>query len=227
MNFCKSITSFTVAVLLIVFGAASVFAATIVVIDPAHGGDDIGVEAGSSAKEKDIVLKIARYVQEDLNKSAAFNVKMTRSDDRNLSNEARQKFAQDLSPATFVSIHINAGFDENTAGFEIYCLGFTSGANGQKDESKAIMKDMQRNRYINDSVKLASSLEKALSDALPRKSRGVQQTPSVILKDLKLPAAVVEIGFVSNSEEIKNLLKEDEQRRVGKAIAKGIRNALK
>ncbi|MEI7590261.1 MAG: N-acetylmuramoyl-L-alanine amidase [Deltaproteobacteria bacterium] len=215
----------TIAVLLC---SNTAYAATnVIVIDPAHGGEDKGVILTNKVSEKDITLKIARFVKEEMDKDGLIKVKLTRLDDRNISTKERHDFVATVNPSAFVSIHLNAGFDKKTTGFEIFFVGSIAKLNGQSEESEAILKDMQQNRYINEGIKIASAIEKTLSESFPKRSRGIQQITSPTLEGIKIPTVIVEVGFASNVDEANKLQKESEQRKIAKAISSGLRKALK
>lgn len=193
-----------------------------VVIDPAHGGQDTGVKISDKIGEKDITLAIALALQKELAKDGNFEIILTRGADKTISFEDRRKEILKRKPDVFLSLHINAGFGKNAAGFEIYYPGFKALAD-QKKQGKRVSKDVN-NKYLNDSVRLAQIIQKKLDTLFPRKGRGLREADTPILEGLNIPAIVVEIGFATNPDEKKKLLSAGSQTEIAKTLAKGIKS---
>lgn len=90
-----------------------------VMVDPGHGGSDLGAARGS-IKESEIVLKVARQLAEMLADDPRFKVSLTRNDDQKVSLPARTQMAEKLQAELFISIHLNSSPDSKARGFEIY-----------------------------------------------------------------------------------------------------------
>ena len=192
-----------------------------VVIDPAHGGQDTGVKITEKVAEKNITLAIALALQKELAKDDNFEILLTRDSDKTISIEDRRKEISKIKPDVFLSLHINAGFSKSAAGFEIYYPGFSNSAD-QKKQGKGGPKDT-KNKYLNDSVRLAQIIQKKLDTLFPRKGRGLREADTPILEGMNIPAVVVEIGFASNPEERKKLLSEKNQSEIAKTLTKSIK----
>jgi N-acetylmuramoyl-L-alanine amidase len=123
----------------------------------------------------------------------------------------------------FISLHVNAGFGNKATGYEIFFPGFKTPATDQ-NESKAILKDMEQNKYLNDSVRLAQMIQRNMENVFPRKGRGLRDAPMPILGDLSIPAVVLEVGFATNTDDRKKILNEKTQQAIAQALAKGIRD---
>ncbi len=193
----------------------------LVVIDPAHGGQDTGVKITDKVGEKDITLAIALALQKELAKDGNLEIVLTRNADKEISFEERRKNISKIKPDAFLSLHINAGFGKSATGFEIYYPGF-------KDitDQKKQVKDGQReakNKYLNDSVRLAQIIQKNLDTLFPRKGRGLREAETPILEGINIPAVVVEIGFGTNPEERKKLLSVGSQSEIAKTLARSIK----
>ncbi len=193
----------------------------LVVIDPAHGGQDIGVKITESVGEKDVTLAIALALQKELAKEGNWEIVLTRDADKAISFEDRRKAIAKIKPDLFLSLHINAGFGKSAAGFEIYYPGFKD-ITDQKKQVKDGQKDV-KNKYLNDSVRLAQILKKNLDTLFPRKERGLREADTPILEGMNIPAVVVEIGFATNPEERKKLLAANSQSEIAKTLAKSIK----
>ncbi len=192
-----------------------------VLIDPAHGGEDTGVFA-DKLREKDLTMNLALLVREEAQKGENLLVRLTRSTDRTMSIAERIKTAGDFNPECLISLHVNAGFGKQASGYEVYFPGFRQNVS-EKGDSSLILKDMAKNRSLNDSVRLAQHVQAALETVFPRKGRGLRDAPSPLLYGLTIPGLVVEVGFATNPEERKKLTREDTQRAVARALVKGLR----
>ncbi len=208
----------------IVFGVPYLSAAEkkhLVMIDPAHGGQDTGVKITDKVGEKDITLAIALALQKELAKEGHLEIVLTRNADKEISFEERRKNISKIKPDVFLSLHINAGFGKSSTGFEIYYPGFKD-ITDQKKQVKDGQKDA-RNKYLNDSVRLAQIIQKNLDSLFPRKGRGLREAETPILEGINIPAVVVEIGFGTNPEERKKLLSTSGQSEIAKTLARGIK----
>jgi len=201
--------------------------ADVIVIDPAHGGEDFGVRVGR-AIEKDITLQVAFYLRQKLQDGGAM-VQMTREKDKKISINLRQKSANMAPTLLLVSLHLNAAFDKKQEGFEIYLGDFhkiSNGSEGAGGGQNQILGDMLRNHIFNEGVRFATSIEKAMISVLGRKSRGIRQAPMPIFKGASVPTVVIEIGFATNPQEQEKILTKEYQQRIASAIAQGINDAL-
>jgi N-acetylmuramoyl-L-alanine amidase len=207
-----------------VFSANQIQGKKVIVIDPAHGGSDRGVELSGHVREKDFTLQVARLMEKELVQSGQFEVRLTRTADTAVSMEERLKIIRSAKADVVISLHVNAGFDKKSSGYEIYFPGFKSLPGGQND-SKAILKDMVKNKYLNDSVRLAQMVGKNLTVIFPRKNRGLRDAPVPLLEGLTIPAVVVEVGFATNTGDCELLLNETTKQALAKALSKGIRDA--
>jgi N-acetylmuramoyl-L-alanine amidase len=195
-----------------------------VVIDPAHGGDDPGVVV-DNLREKDITLKIALLMAQEVKKTADIDLHLIRSTDKTMTVSERYGSVKVMNPHCFLSLHVNAGFGKKAAGYEVYFPGFRYPANGGGD-SAAILKDMEKNSYLNNSVELAHHILAGLESVFPRNGRGLRDAPNPLLDTLTCPGLLVEIGFATQTEERKNLSDEETQRKIARALMKGLRNYL-
>lgn len=198
----------------------------VVVIDPAHGGKDGGVSLTRSVSEKDITLAVATLIKRNLEDSKTLTVKFTRMGDTDVALADRVGAAIKANADLFISLHVNAGFEKESAGYELYFPGFKGqeGSKGApKGESAAIVRDMVRTKHLNESVRFAQILERRLDPVFPRMDRGVRDAPLLILQNLNIPAVVLEIGFSTSPNDRKKLQDESIQAAVAKAVADGVR----
>jgi len=196
----------------------------LVIIDAAHGGADAGVMVTDKIQEKEVTLILAQLLQKELAKSPDIQTQLTRTSDKTISNAERMKMVKAASgEVLFISLHVNAGFGNKATGYEIFFPGFKTPATDQ-NESKAILKDMEQNKYLNDSVRLAQMIQRNMENVFPRKGRGLRDAPMPILGDLSIPAVVLEVGFATNTDDRKKILNEKTQQAIAQALAKGIRD---
>ncbi|MBN1546656.1 MAG: N-acetylmuramoyl-L-alanine amidase [Syntrophaceae bacterium] len=216
-------------VLLLLLAVPSVFAEPVgkrshlVLIDPAHGGTDSGVTISSRVAEKNVTLAIALSLKKYLEAAdPKIKVQMTRSADKTVSVDDRIGMVKSSKPDLLISLHANAGFGPEASGFEIIIPGQkkVNGNVGIPD----IVKDMEKTKYTNDSVRLAQKIQKSLEKVFPRKSRGIRQVPVPILTALYAPSICVEMGFLTNKHDKDKLLDKEGQQDIAGAIGRGIRD---
>ena len=198
----------------------------VVVIDPAHGGKDEGVKLSGNVSEKDITLALATLVKRYLEDSKNLVVRFTRMGDTDVALADRVGAAIKANADLFISLHVNAGFEKGSAGYELYFPGFKGqeGAKGApKGESAAIVRDMVKTKYLNDSVRFAQILQKRLDPVFPRMDRGLREAPLLILQNLSIPAVDLEVGFATNPGDRKRLQEESIQAAVAKAVAESVK----
>jgi len=220
---------------------ASVFGLKIktIVIDPGHGGKDPGASY-YGIQEKDVVLDVAQELYKQIKQQYKdIDVYMTRNRDVFIPLEARTAFANRKKADMFISIHVNAAPNRNARGVETFVLNVTNDKKAlevaafenqttQKSMSdlQGILKDIMLNSKLEESLQLASFVQKDLHKNIYKSDRydlGVKQAPFYVLVGAKMPAILVETGFVSNNSEAK-MLKTDKYR---KQIASGVFNGLK
>ncbi|WP_037289154.1 N-acetylmuramoyl-L-alanine amidase [Saccharibacillus sacchari] len=167
----------------------------VIVIDAGHGNHDPGA-VGNGIREKDINLGIALKVEAILKKNANVDIVMTRSDDTFLELKERVRVAKNVNADVFISIHNNSGSSAAT-GTETYY---------QRESSKS----------------LATTLHKYILQATGFKDRKVQYGNFHVIRETDMPAALLEIGFVSHAGDAAQLKNEAFQQKVAEAISKGL-----
>jgi N-acetylmuramoyl-L-alanine amidase len=207
-------------VLCLSFNAGSAEKKHLIVIDPAHGGQDAGVKTTDRISEKEITLAIALAIQKELASENNIEVVLTRNSDVNVTIDERKDNILKIKPELFLSLHVNAGFGKEANGFELYYPGFKEA----QEVTKAAKNNPknQKNKYISDSVRLANFIQKNLDTLFPRKGRGLREADVPIMEGMTIPALVVEIGFATNPAEKKKLFAESTQKEIAKAVDKSI-----
>jgi N-acetylmuramoyl-L-alanine amidase len=194
-----------------------------IVIDPGHGGKDPGAIA-FGLKEKDIVLDIAKKLAPVIAKELGCEVLLTRESDVFISLEERTAIANSENADLFVSLHINAHTLANVRGIETYYLNLTADAEAmrvaarenststhQMSDLQDILSDIMKNSKMSESSRLAqqvhnSILAKAKTNGFGDiRNLGVKQAPFYVLIGAEMPAILIEIAFISNEEDVRNL----------------------
>lgn len=190
-----------------------------VVIDAGHGGSDTGAKGPAGTLEKDVALTLARELAIRL-RAQQLSVVMTRDADVFVPLEQRTALANDARGDLFVSIHANAAGDPRIHGSETYFLALEAsdaGAAGVAERENqafatpgqpsigalsdpfiALLGDMISTEHLDESSSFARNVQKELG-TLPVKSRGVKQALFVVLTGVQMPAALVEVGFVTHA----------------------------
>lgn len=182
----------------------------IVAIDAGHGGPDPGAIGVSGAREKDITLAIALKLEQLLRRGAVYTV-MTRTGDYDLVQgeptahrqredlRRRAALVNDSGAHLFVSLHANSFPSPVWSGAQTFYL------DGEENGRR-----------------LAEAIQQSLVEKLGPNRRRARPADLRILRDAKVPAALVEVGFMSNPEEERRLQDPEYQWRVAEAIADGI-----
>lgn len=177
-----------------------------VCIDPGHGGRDPGAISKWGLQEKEVVLATARLLKEEL-KSRGFDARLTRDGDTFIELEDRPAIASQTGCDVFVAVHANAIRDPSYRGLEIfYWYGSWSAASAASRR---------------EGVELAEAIKRAAEreGLTVRNMRGADYK---VLRYAKVPATLVEIGFLTNRAEEQALRTRAYRRRVARAIAEGI-----
>jgi N-acetylmuramoyl-L-alanine amidase len=198
--------------------------AYLVLIDPAHGGEDPGT-VSDKMREKDLTMSIALLIRQEAQKKPGLQVQLTRAADKGMTVAERIKTAAAMKADCLLSLHINAGFGKKSTGYEIYFPGFRQAASGGGDSSP-ILKDMAKNKSLNDSVRLAQQIQSGLETVFPRKGRGLRDAPSPLFDGLTIPGLVVEVGFATHPDDRKKLTELDTQQAVARALVKSLQNYI-
>ena len=209
-----------------------------IVIDPGHGGKDPGA-VSQTRQEKQIVLNLSKTLRDILVKKG-YNVRLTRETDVFLPLRKRTQFATSQKADLFISIHTNASTARSAAGIETYYLALASdesaritamrenaGAEYNMKELDALVGRILKGSKSTESRRLAELIQAQLASGKQVKNRGVKHAPFVVLIGTKVPAVLVEVGFISNPAEGKKLTTKAYQRQLATAIAKGIEQYIK
>lgn len=184
----------------------------VIVIDPGHGGKDTGAIGTNNIQEKDVVLRIANEILR-LNKTLlndSFEVYSTRYNDTLISLSERGRLSNALEADVFVSLHCNAS-STSSKGMDVYVH------NASESEMR-----------IKESIAIGLSVLEESTLKLGFKKRGIQFANFQVLRDNIpfCPSILVEMGFVTNTDEADYFLKSRNIRAMALAILMGLYNCL-
>lgn len=205
-----------------------------VVIDPGHGGDDTGVRGPGGTEEKQVTLDVARRLRERLESRLGLRVLLTREDDRRVGIDERAATANNSKADLFLSLHVNAALGPSISGAEVYHLQLDrEGEDARRDAAEAVRLpvlggntraidivrwDLAQAAHVEDSAIFAGLLEAELRRHVPMGARPVQQAVMRVLTGANMPAALVEMAYLSNPA--------DESRARGDDFRNGVAQAL-
>ena len=190
-------------------------------LDPGHGGKDPGFRVGATEEQKHTLL-LAEEVEQLLTQ-AGFKVTLTRTSDRFVDLPDRADLAWRNKADLFISLHYNATENSRSVqGSEVYCLtpagaSSTNARLGQGDSGGC-----PGNKTDSYNMLLAYHLQAALTRGLPVTDRGVRRARFAVLRETRMPAALVEAGFLSHPAEGRRILDPNYRRQVAKAIVQGL-----
>jgi N-acetylmuramoyl-L-alanine amidase len=208
-----------------------------VMLDPGHGGKDPGA-VYKTIYEKDINLRLSKILGELLG-SNGYHVLYTRTKDEFVPLEERTALANSKKADLFISLHVNAHKNKHINGFEIYFLNLAKNKDAVRvaarensvstkkiSDLQVILTDLMLNSKIKESKKLADKvLDKTLENGrkyYKLNDHGVRQAPFYVLMGAKMPAVLVEVGYITNFKDRKRLQSDNFLKRVAQGIVQGI-----
>ena len=220
----------------------------VVVLDAGHGGHDSG-NRGNGYYEKNIALSIALKIGKTLEKTKGFKIIYTRKTDVFVDLIQRANIANKADADLFVSIHCDAFTSSKAFGAGTFVLGLHENERNfkvaQKENSVIFLEEdyeknydgfnpndpesvisliLMQQTYLDQSINLASTIQKSFVENLNRKDRTVKQAGFIVLKYTYMPSVLVETGFLTNRSEGAYLSSSVGQVKMASAIAKAIIN---
>lgn len=217
-----------------------------VVLDAGHGGKDPGT-IGNNMQEKDVALDVTLLVGALLNKRNDVEVVFTRKTDEFIGLKERADIANKGKADLFISIHCNGVANSNPRGFETFVFGIArtkDNLNTAQRENKAIIYEenyeviyndynpdspesiltytLVQEEYLDQSILLASYVQKNVIKNLKQKDRGVKQDNFLVLRETYMPSILIELGFLTNKVDAAYLKKGSSKN----AMAHQIVNAI-
>ena len=212
-----------------------------VVIDAGHGGNDPGAIGRTGLREDDINLDIGKRLS-ILLRTGGIEVVMTRTTDRFVPLSTRADIANNSRADLFISIHSNANRVRSMNGFEVYyiaqrvndskralstaqevALNLDSSCFASRSlDLKATLWDMIYTSHRAESMELSQSLCKTMGSNLDVRIIGIKGAAFQVLRDVRMPAVLIEVGFLSNSNEERMLKNNFYRQKIAEAIAEGL-----
>ncbi len=216
----------------------------LVVIDAGHGGHDPGtISPVTGKREKDLTLAVARAIKDSLLASGRVRVALTREDDHFIVLRDRSAIARAVKADLFISVHADSAPADSASGATIYTLSevasdreaqllaarenksdVINGVNlgGENKEIASILVDLAQRETMNASAQFATLLKREATGLMPFRSDYHRMAGFAVLKAPDTPAILLEVGYVTNAEDVARLSSTDGQR----SIAAGVRKAV-
>jgi N-acetylmuramoyl-L-alanine amidase len=217
----------------------------LVVIDPGHGGIDNGTKAASGELEKSIVLDFATMLRDKLEQSKKYRVAMTRTDDTFVALTERVRFARSLKAALFISIHADylPKREGEAQGATVYTLSETASdseaARLAEDENRAdviagvdltaesnevadILIDLAQRETKTFSTQFARDVVSELKTTTRMHKHPMKSAGFMVLRAPDVPSVLVELGYVSTKDDLKQLLSQSWREKASAALAKAV-----
>jgi N-acetylmuramoyl-L-alanine amidase len=221
----------------------------LVVLDPGHGGIDTGTKGPSGEEEKDIVLSFAQRLRERLEKSGKYRVLLTRSDDTFVALADRVRIARDAGATLFVSIHADSlpHGEGDAQGASIYTLSDTAtdseaarlaekenradviagvDLKSEPDDVAGILIDLAERETKSFSIQFAHKLAGDMKAVTRMHKKPLKSAGFRVLRAPDVPSVLVELGYVSNRQDLQSLLSEPWRNRTADSIAQTIETFL-
>lgn len=233
------------ALLFVHTGHANSKSAFQVILDPGHGGHDVGAIRGK-IRESDIALAVSKKIKEELANSNDIRVALTREKDESVSLPQRSDMAKRLRGDLFISIHVNSNLDPRVKGAEFYfknqlppeeeSLFLANRENETESETvveqektkrsglAAIKEDLESTYHLFVSRELGRALKESWNEELGVRYAKVRQGPFHVISQVPMPSMLIELGFVSNPNESRWLIDPAVQKRLAASIAKSIKS---
>jgi N-acetylmuramoyl-L-alanine amidase len=217
----------------------------LVVLDPGHGGIDTGTKGPGGEQEKDIVLAFAKSLRERIEALGKYRVLMTRSDDTFVPLADRVRIARDAGASLFVSIHADwlSHKEGDAQGATIYTLSETASdpaaarlaeeenradviagvdLKDEPDDVAGILIDLAQRETKSFSVQFAHKLEGAMKSATRMHKEPLKSAGFRVLRAPDVPSVLVELGYVSNKDDLQSLLSDTWRERTTASMAAAI-----
>jgi N-acetylmuramoyl-L-alanine amidase len=218
----------------------------LVVLDPGHGGPDHGSRlAPTESPEKTIVLEFCQMLKEKLEKTGKFRIAMTRTDDTFVALADRVAFARDRKAALFISVHADAleRGDGDAQGATIYTLSETASdataASVAEIENRAdviagldiapeatdvadILIDLAKRETKTFSLQFARTLVGEMKNATRLHKEPMRSASFVVLKAPDVPSVLVELGYVTNKQDLKSMTSDSWRGKVTDSVMQAV-----
>jgi N-acetylmuramoyl-L-alanine amidase len=222
-----------------VFGGAARSSIRTIVLDPGHGGDDIGVKSATGILEKDVVLAVARRAKGAIEGRLGIRVLLTRDEDTKPDADTRAAVANNNKADLFISLHANGSPRASAQGALIYYLSldrFGQGARRQSQADREVVPvygggtrefalldwELAQAAHVQESAAFAGFIEQKMRGSANPSTVSVQKAPIRGLTAANMPAVLIEMGYLSNPTEEKTLASAEFQSQVAEALTEAV-----
>jgi N-acetylmuramoyl-L-alanine amidase len=194
-----------------------------VMIDPGHGGEDTGSTGSRGVFEKDLTLALAGKLVQALEAVETISPELIRTDDASISLDQRAGVANHNQGDLLISLHLGTTFAAVPTGFSIYYWSPTTASpTAAPSSSTARPWDQEQEPYWEKSRMLASLMQEELLWSIPWASGGVLAEDIYLLRRVRMPAVMLELGSLNHPEESAQLQKPEFQEAVAKALTQAV-----
>jgi N-acetylmuramoyl-L-alanine amidase len=209
-----------------------------IALDPGHGGEDEGAKGRGGTKEKDLTLAVAHRLKAALENRLGIRVLLTRDEDKNIPLDDRAAVANNNKADVLISLHANASLRPGTSGASIFVASFDKAAEDQARASlgtetlptfaggvrdiELLVWDLAQIRHVDESAEVARIVEQQFRDRVPLSPHAIDRAPLRVLESANMPAVIVEMGYLTNAEQEKQLTGSDFQNTLVQALVEAM-----
>lgn len=211
-----------------------------IVLDPGHGGVDPGTISSKGHQEKNIVLETARQIRDELEATGNYRVLLTREKDIYIPHRQRFEYARRSGADLFISVHADAISDRNIRGATVYTLSEKASdretaalarrenksdliagidLGGETTDVANILVDLAMRETMNYSARFAGYLVPELRKEVELRKNSHRFAGFLVLKAPDVPSVLLEIGYLSNADDAREMATRGGQRKIARAIA--------
>lgn len=209
-----------------------------IVIDPGHGGDDLGARSAGGVLEKDVTLATAQRLKAAIEARLGVRVLLTRDGDRAMRVDERTSLANNNKADLFISLHANAAASSGPSGAEVFSLareGYAAGAQyaaapaaslpvfgGGSRSIEIIAWDTAQIQRLPESERFSRLVHEALAAGVPMNPHALGKAPFRVLIGANMPAVLIETGFLTNPDQARALAGAELQAAIAQAVVSAI-----
>lgn len=235
--------NFFLIIILITVSASTAFSLQSsfhIVLDPGHGGIDLGATRDSFVESK-IVLQIAKKIKNILDKQKNMTTTLTRADESGLSLKKRVLLAHELKADLFVSLHANTSNSKSVQGMEFYfnshtpkplteapninlnAKKFSAGLPPSPTPAEVINKIKSDFEFYDKTQKSLLLTKTFKETSLVHEQKSIiKRAPFYVIDHTSMPSALIELGFISNRREAKKLASEEHQNKIAELLTSAL-----
>jgi N-acetylmuramoyl-L-alanine amidase len=208
-------------------------------IDAGHGGDEVGVRGPDGLEEKQLTLDVARRLRSLVERGLGVRVILTRDDDRQVGIDERAASANNGKADLLISLHANGALSGSPSGAEVFYdrldregeavkRSVEAGAvslpvvGGGRRTIEVVPWELAQAQHVEASAMLAKVVEEELRQRVPMGQRSIQQGPMRLLSAANMPAVLVEMAYLTNSEQAKAAAGDEFKNAVAQAVYNAI-----